>query len=422
MTDIVRRLAALAAVGGIACGAGALRAQAPRTPPCAPDNAGLTLPAGFCAVLVLDGAGPVRHIVVGPNGDLFGALRDGNLIAVRDTDGDGRADLVRRAAVGETGSGIALEGGFLYFAMDQAVVRWPWRTGQLEPAGAPDTVVAGMVAGGEHSAKSIAVTAAGRMFVNIGAPSNSCQPQDRARNVPGLDPCPILDTAGGIWLFDARRTHQRQSDGRRWATGLRNVVSLSLDAAGGPWGVMHGRDQLSDDWPALYNAQQNAELPAEELFRIEDGRDYGWPYCYYDGAQHMLVLAPEYGGDGRSVGRCAQKEQPLLAFPAHWAPDATLFYAGVQFPARYRSGLFIAFHGSWNRAPLPQQGYNVVFAPFEGGRPAGTYEVFADGFRGSSQRAGSRPTGLALGPDGSLYVSDDRGGRVYRIIYAGAGR
>ena len=422
MTNIVRRLAALAAVGGIAASAGALLAQAPRTPPCARDNVGLTLPTGFCAMLVLDAAGPVRHIVVAPNGDVFGALRDGNLIAARDTTGDGRADLVRRTHVGETGSGIALAGGYLYYATDEAVVRWAWRTGQLEPSGPPDTVVSRMVAGGEHSAKSIAVTAGGQLFVNIGAPSNSCQTEDRARNVPGRDPCMLLDSAGGIWVFDAHRLHQRQADGRRWATGLRNVVSLSLDPSGAPWGVMHGRDQLADNWPQYFDVRQSAELPAEELFRIEDGGDYGWPYCFYDPMQHKKVLAPEYGGDGRQVGRCATKGQPLLAFPAHWAPDGTLFYTLTQFPEKYRGGLFIAFHGSWNRAPLPQEGYNVVFAPFAGGRPAGTYEVFADGFRGGSARAGSRPTGLALGPDGSLYVSDDRGGRVYRIIYAGTGR
>jgi glucose/arabinose dehydrogenase len=340
----------------------------------------------------------------------------------RDTGGDAGADVVRYVVVGRSGSGIALQGGFLYFATDEAVVRWPWRSGQLEPDRAPDTVVSGLVAHGEHAAKSIAVTRDGRLFVNIGAPSNSCQVEDRGRLSPGRDPCPLLDSAGGIWLFDTRRLHQRQGDGRRWATGLRNVVSLSLDPSEVPWGVMHGRDQLGDNWPQLYDARRSAELPAEELFRIEEGRDYGWPYCYYDGLQRKLVLAPEYGGDGRSEGRCAEKEQPLLAFPAHWAPDATVFYSGSQFPAAYRGGLFVAFHGSWNRAPLPQEGYNVVFAPLAGGRPAGTYEVFADGFRGGSARAASRPTGLAVGPDGSLYVSDDRGGRVYRIIYAGRER
>ncbi len=134
------------------------------------------------------------------------------------------------------------------------------------------------------------------------------------------------------------------------------------------------------------------------------------------------MLAPEYGGDGRKAGRCAEKIEPIVAFPAHWGPNGLLFYSGAQFPERYRGGAFIAFHGSWNRAPLPQGGYNVVFVPFAGDRPAGVWEIFADGFAGpdvSPRGAEHRPVGLAQGPDGSLYVSDDRGGRIYRISYLG---
>ncbi len=112
-----------------------------------------------------------------------------------------------------------------------------------------------------------------------------------------------------------------------------------------------------------------------------------------------------------------------MAFPAHLGPDGLLFYTGEQFPAKYRGGAFIAFHGSWNRAPLPQAGYNVVFVPFRGDVPAGDYEIFADGFAGedkSPRGARHRPIGLAQGPDGSLYVSDDSGGRIWRIMYRGS--
>jgi glucose/arabinose dehydrogenase len=111
--------------------------------------------------------------------------------------------------------------------------------------------------------------------------------------------------------------------------------------------------------------------------------------------------------------------QPAVAFPGHWAPNAIHVYRGTQFPGEYRGGAFVAFHGSWNRAPLPQQGYNVTFVPFENGRPTGRFTVFADGFRGETRETTYRPTGLAEGPDGSLYVSDDRGGRIYRISWRG---
>jgi glucose/arabinose dehydrogenase len=113
---------------------------------------------------------------------------------------------------------------------------------------------------------------------------------------------------------------------------------------------------------------------------------------------------------------------PLVDFPAHWAPNDLEFYTGTQFPGEYRGGAFVAFHGSWNRAPLPQAGYNVAFAPFEGEEPTGSWTVFADGFAGndvSPNGAAHRPVGLAQGPDGSLYISDSRVGRIWRVMYVG---
>ncbi|MGH7607460.1 MAG: PQQ-dependent sugar dehydrogenase, partial [Gemmatimonadales bacterium] len=383
----------------------------------------LTLPAGFCVVIVADSLGPARHLAALPNGDLAVAIRgaEGGVRLLRDTTGDAKADIVRAFGPGGGGgTGIAYHDGQLYFATDDAVVRWPWAPGQLEPSGAPDTIVSNLTNRRQHSAKGIAIGADGMLYVNIGAPANACQVEDRTTGSPGQDPCRLLEIAGGIWRFDPRRTGQTQADGRRFATGLRNAMALAVDPVSGAlFAAQHGRDQLAANWPDLYTEAQSAELPAEEIFRIEAGGDYGWPYCYYDPQQKKKVLGPEYGGDGKKVGRCAEAKNPVVAFPAHWAPNAITFYNGKQFPQKYRGGLFIAFHGSWNRAPLPQGGYKVMFVPFARGAPAGEPEVFADGFAGadvSPQGAKHRPSGLAVGADGGLYVADDRGGRIFKIV------
>ena len=430
MIQILRRTAsvcvlALAALAVIGCDAAPVSAQS-----CDPDNGGITLPDGFCAKVFADSVGRARHITVSANGDVFVALgrsRGGDapvgVLALRDSDGDGRAD-VREQFAELGGTGIALQNGSLFFGADDRILRYPLQAGSLRPAGPAQTIVADLPAARSHAAKSIAVTADGKLFVNVGAPSNSCQQQDRSAGSPGQDPCPELETRGGIWQFSAQRTGQTQADGQRFATGLRNVVALTLHPTTGQlFGAQHGRDQLSQNWPALYNDRQSAEKPSEELLRIEQGDDFGWPYCYHDPELSRRVLAPEYGGDARTAGRCAEKQGPLVAFPAHWGPNALLFYTGTQFPERYRGGAFIAFHGSWNRAPLPQGGYNVVFVPFTGDAPSGNWEVFADGFAGadvSPRGAAHRPSGLAQAPDGSLYITDDRAGRIWRVYYTGS--
>jgi glucose/arabinose dehydrogenase len=395
---------------------------------CAADNAGLTLPEGFCALEVADDLGAVRHIAVRSDGVVFGATRNergttgtGELVALLDEDGDGRADRVERFGA-NGGTGLALvDDTLLYFAADDAVLRYRIPVGALTPPGAPDTIVGGLPFGGNHQPKSIVVDG-NRLLVNHGAPSNSCQQSNREPRSPGRDPCPELETRAGIWLFDAQRVGQTMADGRRFATGIRNMVAMTLGPDGVLFGAQHGRDQLGDNWG--FTDERNAELPAEELFRVDEGDDFGWPYCYFDGALERRVLAPEYGGDGQEAGQCASTEPPVAWFPAHWAPNSIVFYDASMFPEHYRGGAFIAFHGSWNRAPLAQGGYKIVYVPFTGTSTSGAYEVFADGFaggeRGLPATADHRPTGLAIGPDGSLYVSDDAGGSIFRIVFAGS--
>ncbi|MFN2399782.1 MAG: sorbosone dehydrogenase family protein [Gemmatimonadaceae bacterium] len=395
---------------------------------CDSDNGGITLPAGFCATVFADQLGVGRHVEVAANGDVFVALRaasagkTGGIVALRDTTRDGKADV--QVYFGEAGgTGIKLHNGYIYHDARTAIVRYPMPAGALQPSGPPDTIVADLPTGG-HGARNFVIDANGALYVNVGSFSNSCQVENRVKESPGVDPCVELETRAGIWKFDANRKGQRQSDGERYATGIRNAVALTLNSRDGRiYVAQHGRDQLYQNWPQLYDSVQSAEKPAEELQRLSSGSNFGWPYCFYDPQLAKRVLAPEYAGDGKgAVGRCASFEVPVAAFPGHWAPNALVFYSGDMFPSRYKDGAFIAFHGSWNRAPLPQQGFKVVFVPFSGGNASGNYETFADGFTGgrmSRDSAAHRPTGLAVGPGGALYISDSKVGRIWRVVFRG---
>jgi glucose/arabinose dehydrogenase/mono/diheme cytochrome c family protein len=388
-----------------------------------------------------DNIGHARHLVVAPNGVVYVNTWSGRyygndtppaggfLVALQDTKGDGRADVIVRFGDSvKTGSGggtgITLYRGALFAEVDDRIVRYGLPATGIVPTAAPTVIVSGLPLTGDHPMHPFAIDAHGTLYVNSGSATNACQVQNRMPNSPGHRPCTELETRAGIWRYEAERTGQRFSPAERFVTGIRNAGGIALDSTGvGIYATQHGRDQLAENWPALYKPEQGANLPAEELVRVERGADYGWPECYFDDTQRKLVLAPEYGGDGgKAVGVCAQKRAPVAVFPAHWAPNDLALYYGNQFPARYHGGAFIAFHGSWNRAPFPQGGYNVVFQPFADGQPAGKYEVFADGFAGAVKepgRAAHRPAGLAVGPDGALYVADDAHGRIWRIIYTG---
>jgi glucose/arabinose dehydrogenase len=398
------------------------RNAAGAAPACDPDP-GITLPAGFCATVFAEHVGEVRHLTVDASGTVYAALakpaHGGGIAVLRDTRGAGRADSIRYFG-DEGGSGIGLHGSWVYFATDTAVLRYKLGAGASPD---PQTVVSGFPEQDEHAAKTLAFDTAGHLYVNVGAPSNACQKDDREPGSPGLMPCPLLREHGGIWRFDADKPHQRfPQDGQRYATGIRNAVALTW-GGDSVYALQMGRDQLADNWPKYYSAADSAELPAEEFLRVQQGADFGWPYCYYDQRRQERMQAPEYGGDGKQSGDCGKYVKPIAAFPGHWAPEAVLFYRGKQFPARYQGGAFVSFHGSWNRAPLPQAGFKVVFVPFDGDKPAAPYEVFADGFAGSKGPdspgdAKYRPMGLAQGPDGALYIGDTQQGRIWRVVYS----
>jgi glucose/arabinose dehydrogenase len=393
------------------------------------DNGGLTLPDGFRGISVADATGRARHLAVNTNGDIYiklAELKNGNgILVLKDTDNDGRTET--ETGFGNfAGTGIAIKDGYLYATSDDAIYRYTLNANnEIDNTTSPEIIASGLTRGAEHSSKSITLDNDKNIYVNIGAPSNSCQVNDRVPGSLGQDPCPILTNAGGIWQFKADQLNQSQDQGTRYATGLRNVVGIDWNNSVNELYVMqHGRDQLSFLFPQLYTDSMSAELPAEEFFRVNQGDDFGWPYCYYDQMQGKKVLAPEYGGNGTTTGRCDGVEGPIMAFPGHWAPNSLLFYTGDQFPDRYKNGAFIAFHGSWNRAPLRQGGYFVVFVPMNNGVPSGDWEMFAQGFPGvdvitEPDQAVYRPMGLAQGPDGSLYISDSEKGKIWRIIFKG---
>ncbi len=395
---------------------------------CDAGNGGITLPPGFCATVVADNVGTARHIVASGDGDVYVAIDDaahgGGVLALRDANRDGHAEKMQY--FGTAGAnGVAIYRDWLYVAYRDQIVRYDIGPGALVPPRPAQVVVSGLPFEGDHGRKNITFDGRSTMYVNFGSASNSCQVANRQLESPGVDPCPELPTRAGIWRFDPTVLGQTQASGVRFATGFRNTEALRYDQGRRAlYGLPHGRDELHENWPAIYTEQDQADLPSEEFIRIDQGDDAGWPYCMHDWKQGLKVLAPEYGGDGHTVGpRCANKELPLLAFPGHWAPNDLLFYYGAQFPARYRGGAFVAFHGGHDRAPLPNEGYFVVFVPFVGNAPSATWEVFADGFTGGGtplpQNAAHRPMGLAEAPDGSLYVTDDRAGRIWRIVHTG---
>jgi glucose/arabinose dehydrogenase len=383
---------------------------------------GLTLPQGFSASVVADSLGPLRHLALNKNGDIYvklSALKEGKgILFLTDTDHNGKMEKTL-AFASYPGTGIRIQGNVLYSSSNSNVYKYQLNAkGQVIDTGKAELMVHGLVDKGRDNAKSIALDGNNNLYVAVGSYDETCA--DAAGR--GRANCPLRDSVGGIWQFSTNKLNQGYSDGVHYATGLKNVVGLDWNQATNSLFVaQHGRGGLNAKFPKLYTQEQDKALPAETLYELTKGADCGWPYVYYDPFQHKKIVSPEYGGDGKkSVDN--KYLDPIADFPAHLAPNDLLFYTGNMFPAKYKNGAFIVFHGQ--AQPL-KKGYLVAFVPFRNGKPSGPWEIFADNFKkedGSDPKGlyQHRPMGIAQGPDGALYIADDIKGTIFKITYQGA--
>jgi len=379
----------------------------------------IKLPTGFSATVLATDLGPTRHIAVGKSGDIYvklSKLRDGKGIYIlRDTNNDGKIDETKMFG-NYPGTGIYIKDGYLYSSSNTGVFRYKLNEKEeIINTDQPEKILDGLVDKGRDNAKPITLDKEGNLYVTVGSYSDNCR---EAGTGKGMSPCSILDSAGGIWKFKADKLNQTFADGKLYSTGLKNSVGIDWDTKTNTlFATQHGRGKFDDFYPQYYTPKQSAELPAETMYQLKGGDDAGWPYIYYDHIQKKKILAPEYGGDGKKAGG-EKALNPVAAFPAHLGPNALMFYTGDMFPARYKNGAFIAFH---SQSAELHKGYMVAFVPFVNGK-AGKWEIFADNFAGvdlvkPTGPIEHRPCGLAQGPDGALYVTDDLNGTIFKINY-----
>lgn len=391
---------------------------------------GLKLPPGFHAAVVAEGLGPVRHLAVRANGDIYVSTpvdkqNSGSGIIALHLDANHKADQIVHFSHVDGGTGIRFYDGALYASTASAVYRFRFSGDSLLPESAPDIVVQGMPAshpGFNRANVPLAFDGKGNLYIALEGSANRCTDPNTPSGAPpvGLKPCPDLQNRAGIWRFRAGRTDQKfPADGEQIATGIRDTTALAWSPADGHlYVISQGVDNTHRFWPQLVSQQEDDQI-ADEMHRVMKGADLGWPYTYYDGVRKLRLIAPEYGGDGKKTAPEGKYSTPVLTFQSRRASEVDLlFYSGHEFPASYRGGAFIVQHGTRSR-----NGYDVVFVPFNRDGVAGTPSVFADGFAAFGvssnppNRAKYRPIGAAVGPDGALYVADSQKGRIWRITY-----
>ena len=387
-------------------------AQANNAPDTNPHT--LLLPAGFTSSVIAEGLTGARHMAATPQGGVYiklSKLKDGKgIVYLNDANKDGTWEVTK--TFGDyPGTGMYIRNDYLYASSNDDVYRYKLnKKGEVINSDLPEKIVVGLVNRIRDNSKALVVDNKNNLYVNVGSYSTSCLVDPSSKKAPF--PCPLLDSVAGIWQFKTSKQNQQYKDAVHYATGFKNTVGLTWNNKTNSLFLMnHGRDQLHDLFPDLYTAEQNSMLPSEVMYEVAKGADGGWPYVYYDHLQQKKILMPEYGGDGKKTGG-ENALDPIVAFPAHLAPNGLLFYTGNTFPARYKNGAFVAFHA---KSAELQKGYFVAFVPFSNGKPSGKWEIFADNFATGTDI--HKPCGLAQAADGSLLVSDDAKGIIYRIQY-----
>jgi glucose/arabinose dehydrogenase len=330
----------------------------------------LQVPPGFELVEFASGVDGVRTLDFGPDGKLWAVRSMDGAVVRLDPAGDGSAEGVLDGL--NRPYGLAFHGGWVYVGERHRIVRY-----DAASLSGPEVVIADLPTGGSHWTREIAFGPDDMLYLSVGSSCNVCEEVDPRR--------------AAVMRYRPDGTGETII-----ARGVRNSAGLAFHPeTGALWASQNERDALGDD------------IPDEEINVLTDGDHFGWPYCYGD-----RVPNPEYAD---RADFCASTVPPALAMQAHSAPLGMVFYTAAQFPEEYRGDLFVAFHGSWNRTE--RTGYKLVRVRVDGGRPV-SYEDFAWGWL-KGDRVSGRPVDVAVGPDGSLYLSDDGGGRIYRIRWIG---
>ncbi len=338
----------------------------------------INLPPGFRATVYASGLQVPRFFSFAPDGTLFTTERGtGSIVALSDPSHSGAATAKKVVATGlDEPSSIVFYKGLAYVGEQSRVTRFT--LGADDSFSDKRVLVNDLPPGGNHITRTVLIGPDNKLYVSIGSSCNNCVESNPHR--------------ASVWVYDLDG-----SGGRLYSKGLRNAVGMAVNPwTHEVWVTDMGRDLLGDD------------TPPETVYALQDGGNYGWPRC-----QAGTIIDPDLG----HAGDCNGIAQPLIDMQAHSAPLGLAFYNATAYPQAYH-GLFVAFHGSWNRS-VPT-GYKVVYIPLDAsGHVAGRPQDFATGFLKNTDDASGRPVGVVVGPDGALYLSDDKAGFIYRIAYSG---